>query len=48
MGKVYLGQKSRLSTERRLGELAMTQAAGGDRLVTLRKVTRGADTLSKR
>jgi integrase len=49
MMKVYLGHMSRLSTERyaHLGELAMTQAARGDRRVTLRKVTGGADSLKQ-
>jgi integrase len=49
MVKVYLGHASRLSTERyaHLGELAMTQAARGDRRVILRKVTGGADSFKQ-
>jgi len=49
MVQAYLGHKSRLSTERyaHLGELAMTQAARGDRRVTLRKVTIASQQLAQ-
>ena len=49
MVQAYLGHNSRLSTERyaHLGELAMTQAARGDRRVTLRRVTNASAQLAQ-